>query len=76
MAYSIARFGPIEVGRVTTLSGPTPYFVTINAVAAKIPYYREPELVRSFADFYEAQAYAVSYFPIDRLKYIEWMIFP
>ncbi len=76
MPYSIARFGPIEVGRVTTLSGPTPFFVTINAVAAKLPYFREPELVRSFADYYEARDYAVSYFPIDRLPYIEWIVYP
>ena len=76
MSYTIARFGPIEVGRVTTLTGPTPFFVTINAVAAKLPYFREPELVRSFADFYEAQAYAVSYFPPDRLQYIEWIPYP
>lgn len=75
MAYSIARFGPIEVGRVTTLEGPT-YFVTINAVAAKLPYYREPQLCRSFSDFYEAQAYAISYFPMDRWQYIEWMVYP
>jgi hypothetical protein len=76
MGIAIARFGPIEVGRVTTLGGPAPFFVTINAVAAKLPYFREPELCRSFTDYYEARDYAISYFPPDRWQYIEWQIFP
>jgi len=63
--YWIATYGPIEVGRVTYLDGAKPYFVTINAVSSLIPpctpYLTEQQLVKSFADLFEAQAYAVSY---------------
>ena len=77
--YSIARFGPIEVGRVTTLTGPEPYFVTVNAVAVKqlcgSPAQPETFFIKSFADYYEARAYATSFFPPDTQQFIEWTIY-
>ena len=77
--YSIARFGPIEVGRVTTLTGPEPYFVTVNAVAVSVlcksPAQPETAFIRSFADYYEARAYATSFFPANTQPFIEWTIY-
>lgn len=73
--YYVATLGPIEIGRVTTLDGPTPYYVTVNAVYAKgykIPLLPETAFVKSFADFYEAKAYAVSFFPANNQAAVEW----
>ncbi len=80
--YSVARFGPIEVGRVTTIPGPLPYFVTVNAVAVKCPaagvcqqQLPESAFQRAFSDYYEARAYATSFFPLDTQGFIEWTIY-
>lgn len=77
--YWIARFGPIEVGRVTTIPGDLPYFVTINAVAVKqlcntaaLP---ETAFIKAFKDFYAAEAYATSFFPPNTQPFIEWTQF-
>jgi hypothetical protein len=68
--YWIANLGPIEIGRVTTID--SAYFVTINAVQAKLPYANEQELIRSFSDFYEAKAYAISFFPPNNQAAVQW----
>ena len=77
MRYWIARFGPIEVGRVTELPGDLPYFVTVNAVAVSqlcgIPAKPASYFVKSFSDFYEAKYYATSFFPQDTQVFIEWI---
>lgn len=68
--YWIANLGPIEIGRVTKLN--STYFVTINAVCAKLPYQIESALVRSFNDFDEAKAYAISFFPQNNQAAVHW----
>lgn len=71
--YFVATFGPIEVGRITVLKGPEPYFVTINAVGDKSQQKPETAFIRSFSDFYEAKAYAVSFFPLKTQSFIQWI---
>lgn len=73
--YWIARLGPIEIGRVTTIPGDSPYFVTVNAVYDKgfiNPLQPATNFIKSFADFYEAKAYAVSFFPPNNQAAVEW----
>jgi hypothetical protein len=77
--YYVARLGPIEIGRVTILDGPTPYFVTVNAVYDKgfnNPLQPATNFIKSFSDFYEAKAYAVSFFPPNNQAAVEWIQYP
>ena len=65
MNYTIARLGPIEVGRVTVLNQPVPYYATVNAVAAKPTTRQLPESTfrKAFSNFNDAKAFAISFFP-------------
>jgi hypothetical protein len=75
--YTIARFGPIEVGRVTTINQPIPYYATINAVAAKptTPQLPESTFRKAFSNYNEAKAFVTSYFPEDTQSLIQWTIY-
>lgn len=69
-----ARLGPIEIGRVTILSGDNPYYVTVNAVAAAPTTRQLPESTfrKAFSDFNVAKAFAISFFPEKTHPFIEW----
>ena len=72
--YFVAMLGPIEIGRITVLNDTNPYFVTVNAVAAKPTTQQLPEshFVKSFVDFEIAKAYAISFFPDTTRPFILW----
>ena len=74
MTYYVATFGPIEVGRVTILKQPIPYYATVNAVgsAPNSPQLPEATFRKAFSNFEHAKHFVISFFPERTRPFIQW----
>lgn len=77
--YWKARFGPIEVGRVTFLNLSKPFFASVNAVSinleCNVNQLPPSTFYKGFDNLADAQAFAVSFFPVDAQPFIQWTEF-